>query len=153
VSCAADIYGAPCPCANNGDPDHGCGNSTNPLGAALTVSGFASVSSDTASLDGTGMPNSTCQYFQGTISTNSDFGFPFGDGERCVSGSIRRFKAKANSAGASSYPIGTDAPISVAGAVNPGDVRYYQAWYRNPASFCSASTFNLTNGVSIVWQP
>jgi hypothetical protein len=34
----------------------------------------------------------------------------------------------------------------------PG-VRTYQAWYRNAAVFCTASTFNLSNGYSITWTP
>ena len=28
----------------------------------------------------------------------------------------------------------------------------YQVWYRNAASFCTPSTFNLTNGVLVTWQ-
>jgi len=26
-------------------------------------------------------------------------------------------------------------------------------WYRNAAAFCSAETFNLTNGVLATWSP
>jgi len=26
-------------------------------------------------------------------------------------------------------------------------------WYRNAAAFCTNSTFNLTNGLNVVWQP
>ncbi|MEY4775009.1 MAG: hypothetical protein RIT40_2044, partial [Planctomycetota bacterium] len=29
----------------------------------------------------------------------------------------------------------------------------YQVWYRNAAAFCSAETFNLTNGVLATWSP
>jgi len=30
----------------------------------------------------------------------------------------------------------------------------YQAWYRDSStSFCSASTFNLSNGLAIYWAP
>lgn len=34
-----------------------------------------------------------------------------------------------------------------------GAVRYYQGWYRNAAAFCTASTFNLTNGLRVQWIP
>ena len=34
----------------------------------------------------------------------------------------------------------------------PG-TRTYQVWYRNAAAFCNAETFNLTNGVEVVWVP
>ena len=34
----------------------------------------------------------------------------------------------------------------------PGSIRYYQAWYRDPApSYCNAATYNLSNGVRVVW--
>jgi hypothetical protein len=42
----------------------------------------------------------------------------------------------------------------VRGAVTTaGSVRNYQVWYRNAAAFCTPSTFNLTNGLSVTWQP
>ena len=34
-----------------------------------------------------------------------------------------------------------------------GGTFYYQVWYRNAASFCTAATFNLTNGLEITWLP
>jgi hypothetical protein len=34
-----------------------------------------------------------------------------------------------------------------------GDFRWYQAWYRNAAGFCSAAPFNLSNGLEILWYP
>ncbi|MCY2959186.1 MAG: hypothetical protein NTY35_03390 [Planctomycetota bacterium] len=34
-----------------------------------------------------------------------------------------------------------------------GSRRSDQVWYRNAAAFCTASTFNLTNGLSAVWVP
>jgi hypothetical protein len=41
----------------------------------------------------------------------------------------------------------------VKGADAVGDVRTYQCWYRNAAVFCTASTFNLTNGGQVTWIP
>jgi hypothetical protein len=29
----------------------------------------------------------------------------------------------------------------------------YQIWYRNAAAFCTASTFNLSNGTQVTWAP
>jgi hypothetical protein len=40
----------------------------------------------------------------------------------------------------------------VRGAVTSPGTRSYQVWYRNAAAFCTPSTFNLTNGTSIVWS-
>ncbi|MDZ4773146.1 MAG: hypothetical protein SGI72_08425 [Planctomycetota bacterium] len=40
------------------------------------------------------------------------------------------------------------------GQVSAGNVRHYQVWYRDAdLSFCSVSTFNLTNGSSVTWTP
>ena len=41
----------------------------------------------------------------------------------------------------------------VRGGVTAGNVRRYQVWYRNSAAFCTPATFNLTNGLSVTWQP
>jgi hypothetical protein len=43
--------------------------------------------------------------------------------------------------------------VSVRREVLAPGVRTYQVWYRNAASFCTSSTFNLTNGLSIQWEP
>jgi hypothetical protein len=77
----------------------------------------------------------------------------FGDGLRCAAGSVIRLGTKVNILGASQYPTGGDQSVSVRGACAAGDVRTYQIWYRNAASFCTASTFNLTNGWQQVWAP
>jgi hypothetical protein len=41
----------------------------------------------------------------------------------------------------------------VRGNVTGAGTREYQVWYRNAASFCTASTFNLTNGLQLNWAP
>ncbi|MBL8862911.1 MAG: hypothetical protein JNK02_13015, partial [Planctomycetes bacterium] len=44
--------------------------------------------------------------------------------------------------------------VSADGSVPPaGATRYYQVWYRDPANYCTTFTFNLTNGVRVVWAP
>ena len=94
------------------------------------------------------MPNSSALYFQGTAQLN----VMFGDGLRCAGGSILRLGTKQNASGTSQYPAAGDPPISVRGAIPAnGGLRTYQCWYRNAANFCTAATFNLTNGVEIVW--
>ena len=34
-----------------------------------------------------------------------------------------------------------------------GGSRVYQAWYRDNTPFCNASTYNLSNAVSVLWMP
>jgi hypothetical protein len=149
--CFGDGSGTPCPCANTGGIGHGCANSSNALGARLSTSGNSTVSADTLTLIGSGMPSvTTCLFYQGTGSTS----VVFGDGLRCVNGTTVRLGTKTVSGGNAQYPSGADAPVSVRGQVPAsGATRYYQAWYRNSAAFCTPATFNLSNGVSVVWLP
>jgi len=149
--CFGDGTGTPCPCGNAGASGRGCASSVNAAGGRLVMAGNPSVGSDTVSLVGDGMPNASALYFQGTAQQNGGLGIAFGDGLRCAGGTIVRLGTKTNIAGGSSYPTGGDSSVSVRGGVAAGDVRNYQVWYRNAAAFCTASTFNLTNGVQIPW--
>jgi hypothetical protein len=148
--CFGDGTGTACPCGNSGATGNGCASSVNPSGANLAATGNASVTNDTVTLLGTGMPNSTCLYFQGTTQIST----AFGDGLRCAGGTVIRLGTKANSGGASQYPVGADPAVSVRGLVPVGGgTRFYQVWYRNAADFCTPSTFNLSNGLGIPWAP
>ena len=147
--CFGDGTGGACPCGNLGTAGNGCANSINANGANLTGSGNASISGDSLSLTGSGMPNSNALYFQGT----TQIAAAFGDGLRCAGGTVVRLGTKLNVAGSSTYPVAGDLSVSVRGAVTVPGVRNYQAWYRNAAAFCTASTFNLTNGYSVTWAP
>jgi hypothetical protein len=152
--CFGDGTATACPCGNSGASGHGCASSASASGAQLQASGNASVSNDTLILAGSGMPNSAVLYFQGTGQNASGLGTAFGDGLRCAGGTIVRLGVETNVAGASQYPSGNDMPISVRGQIPlAGGVRTYQGWYRNAAPYCTPSTFNLTNGIQITWQP
>jgi len=153
-ACAGDGSGVACPCANNSGlgANEGCLNSF-ATGGKLDASGAASVSSDTLVLQGSQMPNSSALYFQGTQAIAAGAGVAFGDGLRCSGGTVIRLGTKTNVAGASQYPVGADQVVSVRGSCAPGSVRTYQVWYRNAAAFCTASTFNLTNGLTVTWNP
>jgi YVTN family beta-propeller protein len=151
--CSGDGSGAACPCGNAGGAGRGCANSVDASGALLAAAGSASIAADTFTLAGAGMPNSSALYFQGTAQQNGGAGSAFGDGLRCAGGTVVRLGTKANVAGASSYPATGDQPVSVRGLCAAGDVRTYQIWYRNAASYCTAATFNLSNGLQATWAP
>jgi len=151
--CFGDGSGTACPCGNTGALGNGCASSVNANGANLSVSGTASITGDTFALIGTGMPNSSALYFQGTTQAGGGAGTVFGDGKRCAAGSIIRLGTKTNSGGTSTYPVGADQSISIRGANAAGNVRTYQCWYRNAAAFCTVDTFNLTNGRQVTWAP
>ncbi len=156
VFCSGDGSGTPCPCGNSGQPGNGCANSVQAAGAHLDAVGNASVSFDTVDLLGTLMPDTTSAlYFQGTSQIGTGLGVAFGDGLRCAGGTIVRLGTRTNSGGSSSYGVSqSDIPVSVRGGIPAGGgTREYQIWYRNAAAFCTASTFNLSNGLEIVWSP
>jgi hypothetical protein len=148
--CFGDGTGAACPCGNNGASGAGCANSLG-HGAVLSASGTASISADTFVLSGSGMPDSSVLYFQGTAQQSGGAGVAFGDGLRCASGTVIRLGTTTNVSGASQYPSVGDPSISVRGANAVGDVRTYQGWYRNAASCCQPDTFNLTGGLQTTW--
>jgi len=153
--CFGSTLPSPCPCGNwASNPGSGCRNSLG-FGAQLLGSGFASLSSDTFTLQGSRMPSSApTLYYQGTDRVNGGSGIAFGDGLRCVIGSIARLRAVNNDAsGSSQVPGSSDPALSVMGQVSAPGLRRYQAWYRNAADFCTVATFNLTNGLELLWAP
>jgi hypothetical protein len=152
--CAGDGSGTACPCGNNSPPGSaaGCLHSTG-VGATVRGRGAASLTHEELVLVGAQMPpTSSALYFQGTNTVSGGSGSPFGDGLRCAGGAIWRLGTKANVGGTSQYPGSGDPRISVRGAVIAPGTRTYQVWYRNAASFCTSSTFNLTNGLMVVWR-
>jgi glucose/arabinose dehydrogenase len=151
--CFGDGTGTPCPCGNAGAPGAGCANSFNPLGATLVAVGLASLGNDTFTLIGAGMTERDAMYFQGTIQESGGAGMLFGDGLRCAGGTVVRLASKLNVGGTSQYPDVFETPISVRGLIQSAPAtRTYQCWYRNSEpTFCTTSTFNLSNGLSVGW--
>jgi hypothetical protein len=84
----------------------------------------------------------------------------FGDGLRCVGGSLKRLYAKSASGGVVYAPHAGDPSITARSAalgdpIASGETRYYMTYYRDPSpSFCPTppgGTFNASNALSIVW--
>jgi plastocyanin len=151
--CFGDGSGTTCPCGNNVTPGSGTGcANTLGVGGRLAATGAPSLGGDTVVLHGTSMPNTATLYFEGTTQVGGGAGATFGDGLRCAGGSVVRLGTKTNVGGASQYPTAGDASVSVRGLVTSPGTRYYQAWYRNAAPFCQPETYNLTNGLTIVWN-
>lgn len=151
-----------CPCSNGnshagnctGSADAGvggCWNSTSRQ-AELSGGGTPHIGADNVRLIVTDMPASTSLLF---VQGNADgSGAIFGDGRRCITGGVIRLAFKTASGGQAAYPGPGDQPISVMGALpSTGGTRVYQVYYRDVASFCTAATFNLSNGLRITWTP
>jgi hypothetical protein len=103
------------------------------------------------------LPTALSLFLQG----RSVLGSPvsFGDGVRCIGGTLKRIGVASAVAGAASYPGPGDPSISARSAalgdlIRPGTYRYYQVYYRDPdPAFCNPSpaTFNASNAVMVRW--
>jgi hypothetical protein len=84
---------------------------------------------------------------------------PFGQGVRCVGGSLKRLYTKTATAGGATVPAPGDPTIHARSAalgdpIAPGTTRSYYAYYRDPTvqgGCSSASTFNTTQAVQAIW--
>ncbi len=146
---------APCPCAVPGPPWAGCQNVA--AFGSLSALGVASVSNDSLVLVAATLPpNASVLFFQGTAAENGGLGTAFGDGARCAGGATRRLAMRTAVQGASSlgrYALDQVGIAQLGLVPAAGGVRTYQAWYRDPSSTCTPSTFNLTNGLELTWAP
>lgn len=149
--CFGDGTTRACPCGNQGAVGRGCAWHNGPAGAELAASG--SPASDDVLLTASGMPLSAPSTVFLKGDQLLDTPTTFGDGLRCVSGTLIRLGTKINVNGAAQYPTAGNAPVSTRGGTPPGSgmIGYYQTWYRNAAVYCAPETYNVTNGVRIVW--
>jgi hypothetical protein len=87
-------------------------------------------------------PSTTGLFFYGS----SQVQVPFGNGFRCVAGTIFRLGTQVtDSFGDATRSLNLNALPS--GPAQPGDVRHFQFWYRNPAA--GGAGFNLSNGLTV----
>jgi hypothetical protein len=148
-----------CPCGNTGSLRHGCDNSAATGGARLD--GVGNPANDDVVLASSGeLPTVLTVFLQGDlINTN---GLVFGDGVRCATGALRRMYAKIASGGVALAPSAGDPSITARSTqlgdpIFPlsGQVRFYQAYYRDPVqAFCAApagNTWNISSLLAITW--
>jgi len=158
VLCIGDGSGTSCPCGNNADmgTTTGCKNSFG-YGTGLVTSGSADASADMLSLHVYDAPAGVAvMFYQGASALNGGAGTWFGDGLRCIGGTLVRLGARvATSTGTSGIGAAfSSLPLTVLGQISvSGGARVYQAHYRNSAFFCTSSTFNMTNGIRVIWIP
>jgi hypothetical protein len=151
--------GAACPCANNGGSGRGCANSARAEGAQLQAEGAAHLGADTLQLLVAGEPSSALSIvLQGNLEVTAQ---SFGDGLRCAGGVLKRLYSHQANGGALVVPSAGDPPVSTRSAgladpIAPGSTRFYQVYYRDPdPAFCTApqgSTFNVSNGLAVLWM-
>ena len=150
-----------CPCANPpASAGRGCDNSAATGGARLDATGSASLANDSVQFTSAGQtPSALSVLLQG--STSSPNGSSFGQGVRCLAGTLRRLYLKSAVGGSIHAPESGDPSVSARCAalgdtIPAGQHRYYAVWYRDPLVLggCPAtSTFNLTQEVDLAWNP
>ena len=152
-----------CPCDN---PPSGSGRGCDNFGAAtggasLAGSGLPSLAADSLLLSAAGENATSLTVFWTGTGTNAPPGVLLGAGVRCVTGFKRIYKGSA-SGGAITRPGLADPSVSARSAavgapIEPGDVRYYFAVYRDPgaATACGnpLTTFNATSALRVHWLP
>ena len=148
--------GLGCPCGNQGNAGHGCDNSAATGGAQLVATG--SPTPDSIVLTSSGqLPTASTFFLQGTQETNP---LVFGDGVRCIGGTIRRLAYSRASGGVASFPRPGDPSITARSAalgdsIASGSSRYYQVMYRDPqTSFCPnppGNNWNVSGAMRINW--
>jgi hypothetical protein len=161
--CSGQTFSSPllchCPCGNCDSTSTGivgCANGAQHpvlVGAGLTASGSTSVGTSPSTFELIGkslVPNQPGLYFQGNNAVNNGAGNAFGDGLRCAGQAVIRLQVRAADASGVSK---TNADLIAKGGVVGGDVKYYQLWYRDPASSVCGTLFNLTNGVKVTFGP
>jgi hypothetical protein len=156
----AGVNGCPCANAPSGS-GRGCDNSAGTGGASLAASGLAYLSTDTVVFTTSGeKPTATSVLLQGTTIVSS--GATYGQGVRCVGGTLKRLFTKSASGGSITAPNfgGGDPTISARSAakgnvISAGSSRWYLVFYRDPTVLggCpAASTFNATQTGRIDWS-
>jgi len=151
--CSGDGSATACPCGNSAGPRSGCANSVGAGAEFRAWYGVASIALDTLGLRCTGLPTTTTvTCFQGTERVAGGAGVVFGDGLRCAGGSVVRVGTRSVNTGFATFP-GAPLTLSLLGHVTAPGLRTYQCWYRNSASFCTPDTFNLSNGLAVLWRP
>jgi hypothetical protein len=149
-----------CPCLNPpAGSGRGCNNSAATGGASITSTGSASLANDTLAFTTAAQrPSGTTILLQGASPLAA--GVSFGQGVRCVGGTLRRLFVKMASGGSITAPGPGDPTISARSAalgdvISAGTQRYYAAYYRDPIVLggCNAFfTFNITNAGAVLWN-
>jgi len=152
----------PCPCSNPpSGTGRGCNNSSATGGARLAASGFPCLSMDTLVFTTSGeKPTALSIVLQGSVRVAS--GAAYGQGVRCVGGSLKRLFTKSASLGSITAPdFGAGDPTVSARSAALGDPiqaglsRLYLVYYRDPVVLggCPAgTTFNATQTGLVDWS-
>jgi len=151
-----------CPCTNPPTgANRGCNNKAATGGASITGVGSNSLAAPTVVFTTANENASVGSVLLQGSAFNA--GLTFGHGVRCAAGILKRLYVKIASAGSITAPAVGDPSIPARSAalgapLNPGDIRYYQVYYRDttvllPGCPAASNQFNVTNAAVVTWQP
>jgi hypothetical protein len=150
--CGGDVSGGPCPCANFGSLGEGCANSSG-HGVEIDALGSSSASTDDLVISAThvmpGLLGESAVLLAGTTIVS---GVVFGDGLRCIGGTLHRLGTHNlgnNATGEEAWGPG----LRAQGGWSSGTTRHFQLLYRNSATFCTTDTFNVSQALSVSFAP
>ena len=144
-----------CPCGS-GAAGSGCPSSSVPEGARLSSTGFSSIVADELLLRVEGLPRTTSLgFYQGTQTLAGGMGVAWGDGVRCVTGSLVWLgRARTQTGGCEWPPSGMNLSTNGRIAAEGLGARYYQVWYRDAdPSYCTPHRHNFSNALRVEWVP
>ena len=152
-----------CPCLNPpANAPRGCDNSAVTGGARLSATDGASLALDQLVFSTNGeKPTATSILLQGNALLPA--GSVFGQGVRCVGGSLRRLYVRNAVGGSISVPnlLAGEPSVSARSAtlgdtISSGSERWYAVYYRDPivlGGCIATSTFNVTQTLDVTWSP
>ncbi len=146
----ADSDGVPDPCQTTGGYCQSAPNSTG-VGGVVGWIGSTSVADNSLRLVAEECPaGNVGLFFYGTSALQQ----PFGDGFRCVGGSVFRLFPLANIqfGGVAFRDVDFSAPPAPGATITPGSTWHFQFWFRDPGG-PGGSGFNLTDGLSVTFCP
>ena len=124
----------------------GTPNSTGSPGQ-MSAGGSTSVVSNNLVLYAGPVPNQPGLFFYGP----DQIQVPFGNGFRCVGGTIGRLDVHNALANTLSHALDLNAPPNSATVISAGSTWNFQCWYRDPAA--GGASFNLSDGLELTFLP
>ena len=116
-------------------------------GASMSASGSSSVSANDLVLFAALVPDQPGLFFYGPDQVQ----IPFGNGFRCVGGTVGRLDVHNAVANTLSHDLDVTQPPNAATTITAGTSWNFQCWYRDPAA--GGASFNLSDGLEITFQP
>ncbi|MFT5153419.1 MAG: hypothetical protein ACI841_003419 [Planctomycetota bacterium] len=135
-------------CGSGGLGTNYCISGANSAGgpALISATGSGSIAANDLVLEAAPVPNQPGIFYYGQDQGN----LPFGNGTRCVVGSVHRLPVSIASGNSMSLAVDYNA-LPPAGAIGAGSTWNFQAWFRDPAA--GGAAYDLSDGLELSFTP